>query len=584
MKKILTLVFVMIMALALCVSFVSCNGVDDDDDKPGIEGNGDNNNGGNNNGGIGDINAGVAGGGGTLDYNCKNGGEHMYNTPEITHTATAITSKYTCGICGHVESKTVTVDTVVGGEQGWNNAFEKVTFNNYTLRVRISENENNQVILSEDALYYQAWDNVLYTVKQADGSWTNYMSEDGGYTWEYEAGCDNGAYNAAKRMATLSITYTNFFSRFTYDQATGTYVCQDVVEVDCYDGHEIERMYCFNNVVKVADGNVIYIDCDYSFETDLSDPKHFIYDNIGMSKVTVPYNVLANAVPGSVGNPWGGGYDEEPDDEVGGENNSGSALNPGVTERYLEDGYYFHETNENLGLIVKGNTLSIVRYHNNEGCTLGWRYRYEIHDEMIIWHFLTIDVLEGNPSESFAEEINGWIEENANLTVSHELIEYDNGYQFAVDRYIRMGSEGGNNEPEENKPENTEKPGNTPSGDKPGSDPNELAEFLKAFAGEWYSEEAQQYAVITSDSFTFRCVDGSYIEYNYYVEDFNLYVEATQNYYFTAAMQNQVATATQMSFDAYIELLLNKGYNPMGCEMDHGTGMAIIGGAHYERV
>lgn len=285
--------------------------------------------------GGGDIDLDHDNGGGTLESNCQNGGAHIYGMPEITHTATLITSKYVCGICGHEEIKTVTVDTVVGGEEGWNNAFENVSFNNFTLRVDIDEEHNNNVIVAEDGIYYQAGYFVFYSVKQADGTWTNYISS--GDQWTFEKGCDSSGYEFAKRMATLSLSYKNFFSNFTYNSATGTYECAEAVPVVCFDGGDAETLYCFNNVVKVANGSVIYIDCDYSFEEDLSDPMHFIYDNIGLSKVTVPYEVMNSAVAGSVGNPFGGGPSVEPDDSENESVGSSGSIQAAIGSWYNEE-------------------------------------------------------------------------------------------------------------------------------------------------------------------------------------------------------------------------------------------------------
>ena len=359
MKKLIALLLALCLFVTLGLSLVSCGDGDDgdttgDNTADGGQNGGGNNNGGNNNGGTGDgIGDTPANGGGTTELNCQNGGGHVYGTPEITHTATHITTKHVCGVCGHEESSTVAVETVVGGEEGWNNAFEAVTFENYTLTVNLGGGHTNTVIVTEDALYYQAFDNILYTVKQADGTWTNYMSEYGG-PWIVDTGCDDGAYLSAKRMATLSISYANFFSRFTYDATSGTYVCQDPVTVICYDGGGTELMYCFNNVVKVANGNVIYIDCSYSFESDLSDSMHFIYDNIGISTVSVPYSVMANATPGTVGNPFGGGEVEDGNDATPEENAEAREY------FYTKFGGAWYSEDDEQGIVIGETTFSFT--------------------------------------------------------------------------------------------------------------------------------------------------------------------------------------------------------------------------------
>ena len=88
------------------------------------------------------------------------------------------------------------------------------------------------------------------------------------------------------------------FDKFVYNEAEGTYTSTERIAATYYDhdGNIDGTLYCFNSVVKVADGEIIYISSSYDFGNESSNTTYsFIYENIGISEVSIPQYVIDEA-------------------------------------------------------------------------------------------------------------------------------------------------------------------------------------------------------------------------------------------------------------------------------------------------
>lgn len=280
--------------------------------------------------------------------------EHDFAMPEIIQEANAIKRIYTCSLCGYEKTETTVISSVVEGEVSWTQAFENLELVNFDMDVYMTfkdGTQHNHCITTENGVYYQIPGfREFYSVKNADGTCTTYAREVTEYGNDltdsdpfYKLSDTSDKYlKQAQTETVLAVSFADNYDKFTYDEEKGAYVCATPIKTTAYmaDGTPLPHdMYCYNNVVKVADGKISYISADYYFvasdgtRSDADGSKaSFIYANIGLCTVTVPKSVSENAIsdPNYVfgyGNIPGG-----PSGDSGNSENSGSQPNYGTTD------------------------------------------------------------------------------------------------------------------------------------------------------------------------------------------------------------------------------------------------------------
>ncbi len=239
--------------------------------------------------------------------------EHIYGTPEIIQETGKITKTYKCQYCAYEKVEVITVNTVMKDESAWNLAFDNLELNNFQLTVTFvapsGDVYKNECIMTEDGFYAGYRDGRgMYTRKRADGKYDLYISDDG-TTWTFYEDAEGLRYQLFARESVIKINYAENFDKFTYNEATGEYTCAERIECTAYepDGEPYSsKMICFNNVVKVADGKISHIECDYFFEGEEDDETmSFIYYNIGIAEFEIPEKIKESAVHGG---DYDGGY------------------------------------------------------------------------------------------------------------------------------------------------------------------------------------------------------------------------------------------------------------------------------------
>ncbi len=245
--------------------------------------------------------------------------EHDFAIPEITQEANAIKRVYTCSLCGHQKTEITQISSVIQGEASWAQAFDNLELVNFEMNVYYEDDtmtQHNRVVLTPDGVYYSIpGHREFYSVKNADGTYTTYARERASMSSGlmpanapfYKLADTSDVY--LKRAATevvLAVSFKDHYDSFTYDAEQGAYVCADRIKTVAYqsNGTPIPMdMYCVNNVVKVADGKISHISADYFFALPGSTltgeeeiVSNFSYSNIGLCTVTVPKNVIQNAI------------------------------------------------------------------------------------------------------------------------------------------------------------------------------------------------------------------------------------------------------------------------------------------------
>lgn len=234
-------------------------------------------------------------------YETSGKAEHAYGNPDVTYGDGKIITKYTCVDCGYENVNEEKVDTVVDNAVSWNEMFKNFKLTNFTMDVfltRDGQTKNNHCVVTESSAYYHIEDSTeFYTVRNDDGTCTTYYKYSGGFekldntSDEYLVG--------AQTETVIQVSFEENFEKFTYDPKTASYVCAEEIECVYYDfdGTVDGTLICYDNVVKITDGKISYIEAKYYMKGD-EDRNYsfsFIYYNIGISAVTIPQDVIDGA-------------------------------------------------------------------------------------------------------------------------------------------------------------------------------------------------------------------------------------------------------------------------------------------------
>lgn len=229
--------------------------------------------------------------------------EHTFADPVIEQTKDTITRTYTCTACGYEKTDVTEIESVIDGEAAWNSAFDNLQFLNFSMYVYFyyeDSTHTNYCRVTENSAYYRIEDSTeFYTVRNDDGTCSTYA-----YRYDVEnyvllEDTSDTYLVGAQTETVVKISYVNYFDLFTYDEATGSYRYDGEIEATYYDfdGSEQGTLHCINNEIKVANGQITYIACDYDFSSDGAFDQSFIYFDIGLTEVTIPQEIIDTAIP-----------------------------------------------------------------------------------------------------------------------------------------------------------------------------------------------------------------------------------------------------------------------------------------------
>lgn len=231
--------------------------------------------------------------------------EHQYGNPEMTYEEQTLIIKQTCVDCGYVKTETRTVESAVDDAVEWDNIFESFKLTNFSMYVFFGDKENpthtNHCVVTEQGVFYSIPDRYgmeFYVAKDEDGTFEGYIKDGDEQTFYImpEEMCEE-YFLKATRETVIQVTFAEHFDKFEYNQETGTYFAEEAIEATYYSfsGEPAGTLYCYNSEVKVADGKIISIACDYNFNQESTEKNAFIYFNIGMSEVKIPQSVIDGA-------------------------------------------------------------------------------------------------------------------------------------------------------------------------------------------------------------------------------------------------------------------------------------------------
>lgn len=251
-----------------------------------------------------------------------------YFRQESTHGADYIETVYTCDVCEYTYTDRMTVNTIVPDEKTWIDAFNELDYTNYTVSAKWENNsgsQHNKVEISETAAHYVLGgyfynspvgineyytEYEFYTIKQKNGTYNTYERRDNAERFTLLDDKTDYWYKSARMESLIALKYDEHYDEFVYNEEQGTYFCSNIIETTyCPNPNYPDKkysLYCKNVEVKAADGAIIYVASDYAdFEAEeegtIPSEEYFtsklLYDNIGLTVVTLPAGAAENALP-----------------------------------------------------------------------------------------------------------------------------------------------------------------------------------------------------------------------------------------------------------------------------------------------
>ncbi len=227
--------------------------------------------------------------------------EHIFGNPEVTYTDKKIIIKSICVDCKYEKIEEQAVKTEVDDAVSWDNAFKNFKLTNFTMNVDYvsdSREQHNHCVVTDTSAYYCIPGSVeFYTVKNADGTCSTYKRGENDTVFEKLEDTSDSYLVGAQTEPVLQISFADNFDKFTYDAASASYVYDGEIESIAYafDGDEKGKIICYNNVVKITDGQISYIQANYKIQgVNMfdEDGASFVYYNIGISQVEIPQAVI----------------------------------------------------------------------------------------------------------------------------------------------------------------------------------------------------------------------------------------------------------------------------------------------------
>jgi len=237
-------------------------------------------------------------------YEADGKAEHVFGNPEVSYADKKITTKYICVDCGYEKVEEQAVKTEVDNAVSWDDAFKNFKLTNFSMDVYqkySGQTQHNHCVVTDSAAYYCIpGSREFYTAKNADGSCATYERHDFVKVFTKVEDTSDTYLVGAQTETVLQISFEDNFDKFTYDKATASYVYKGEITSNYYgfDGELNGEIICYDNVVKITDGKISYIEAKYYFPDKEDMPSSelyeasFIYYNIGVSEVEIPQAVI----------------------------------------------------------------------------------------------------------------------------------------------------------------------------------------------------------------------------------------------------------------------------------------------------
>ena len=187
----------------------------------------------------------------------------------------------------------------------WDTAFDNLALTNFSVtivqRIYYGYSETRHCVLTEDGAYYfQSNIGDYYTKADENGVFVTYYRPYGELSFASVKDTDGYFWNTVKPMMTYNVSLKGYFDKFIYDAETGSYICEEVLEIalGTASSDETGTAYCDKIIVQFVNGKIRTLIIDFRTGADATLPVHTIgYFNIDTSVVEIPQEVIDEAQP-----------------------------------------------------------------------------------------------------------------------------------------------------------------------------------------------------------------------------------------------------------------------------------------------
>ena len=226
---------------------------------------------------------------------------------ETIYSSTAVIYEYKCWNCWQSWYESERIDSMIS-EDVWNETFTNIeTIDNFTIEETvIDDSYYDLTIITEDGFniitdtyifvddhanrFYQS----IYGVYE-NGKYVEYIYNDNARVNKY-VNVFHYDYLLSYRLDEnpLILELPNYFDQFIYESQSGMYYIKDVIQI--FDVNYFDIINYSNINVRFVDGELLFLEYDYYYETYPEYIYHEKIYNINESNVEVPQSIINNSV------------------------------------------------------------------------------------------------------------------------------------------------------------------------------------------------------------------------------------------------------------------------------------------------
>jgi len=187
----------------------------------------------------------------------------------------------------------------------WDSAINDLTMTNYSAtmirRGNYGESQTRHCVFTEDGAYFHySYTGDYYTKVDADGRFATYYRPWGELSFMIVEDVEGHLWDTVNELMTYNLSLEGKFDKFTYDAESGSYICEDVLEITLapVSGDEASTIYSSKIIVQLVNGKIRTIIIEFRNGADEKLPVNTLsYFNIGTSVVEIPQEVIDEAQP-----------------------------------------------------------------------------------------------------------------------------------------------------------------------------------------------------------------------------------------------------------------------------------------------
>lgn len=222
--------------------------------------------------------------------------------------------------CENEEIPEDNINYIIQDETTWNEAFEKLEFDNFSMK-GTQYDEEYEFYVCETRIYGKAnQDNrmgEIYVVLDEKGETHQYESliyyESDSFRVENKIFStleealknrvwilrnDDATFDNIVKSIVLKFSFSEKFQFFTYSEEAKCYSYEGRIAAkfySAYDDTQFSDVYCINPSIQFKDGKIVFLSTQFSFSENGEPDRKLTYFDLGTTTVTIPEEVIAGA-------------------------------------------------------------------------------------------------------------------------------------------------------------------------------------------------------------------------------------------------------------------------------------------------